>query len=242
MVGSSGAVFNTTNGGNIWSAVSIGTNIDLNEIYFVNGSVGWIVGAGGLILKTEDGGATWIPQVSNIVIDLHSVCFVNDSLSWAAGKNETIVRTSNGGSDWMVQLSGGDQWINRIQFINSDIGWATGTGGIIYKTINGGINTTGLEKLREGSSSTFSLHQNYPNPFNPATNIEFQIPKSEFVVLKIYNILGEEVATLVSDRLSAGSYSYDWDASQSTVMAGGVYLYRLQSGEYVKTRKMLLMR
>jgi hypothetical protein len=59
------------------------------------------------------------------------------------------------------------------------------------------------------------------------------------VTLKIFNILGEEVATLVSDRLSAGSYSYKWDASN---LASGVYLYRLEAGEYVETRKMVLMR
>jgi hypothetical protein len=59
------------------------------------------------------------------------------------------------------------------------------------------------------------------------------------VTLKVFNILGEEVATLVSDRLSAGSYLYEWDASN---LASGVYLYRLQAGDYVETRKMVLMR
>jgi hypothetical protein len=85
----------------------------------------------------------------------------------------------------------------------------------------------------------FALLQNYPNPFNPVTTIEFDLPKSSHVSLKIFNILGEEVATVVSDRLSAGSHSYEWDASN---LASGVYLYRLQAGNYVQTRKMILMR
>jgi hypothetical protein len=85
----------------------------------------------------------------------------------------------------------------------------------------------------------FKLNQNYPNPFNPITTIEFDLPKTGEVSLKIYNILGEEVITLVSERLSAGSYSYEWEASN---LASGVYLYRLQTGDYVETKKMILMR
>jgi hypothetical protein len=84
----------------------------------------------------------------------------------------------------------------------------------------------------------FILAQNYPNPFNPSTTIEFDLPKSSEVTLKVFNILGEEVATLVSDRLSAGSYSYEWNASH---LASGVYLYRLKAGDYIETRKMVLM-
>jgi hypothetical protein len=94
---------------------------------------------------------------------------------------------------------------------------------------------------------SFQLLQNYPNPFNPTTTIEFDLPKTTDVTLKIFNILGEEVTTLVSDKLSTGSYSYEWDASN---LASGVYLYRLQAGDpsrsagqgYVETRKMVLMR
>ncbi|UCF64876.1 MAG: T9SS type A sorting domain-containing protein, partial [bacterium] len=79
---------------------------------------------------------------------------------------------------------------------------------------------------------------NYPNPFNPITTIEFDLPKTSLVTLKVFNILGEEVAILVSDRLSAGSYFYQWNASNS---ASGVYLYRLQAGDYIQSRKMVLM-
>jgi hypothetical protein len=95
--------------------------------------------------------------------------------------------------------------------------------------------------LRDSENKITSciLHQNYPNPFNPSTTIEFDLPKTTEVTLKIFNILGEEVTTLVSDRLSVGSYSYEWDASN---LASGVYLYRLQVGDYVETRKMVLMR
>jgi len=85
----------------------------------------------------------------------------------------------------------------------------------------------------------YILKQNYPNPFNPTTNIEFSIPKSELVTLKVYNILGEEVVTLISEKLNAGKYRYDWDASRQ---ASGVYVYRIQAGDYVKTKKMILIK
>jgi hypothetical protein len=85
----------------------------------------------------------------------------------------------------------------------------------------------------------YALYQNYPNPFNPITTIEFDLPQTSTVTLKIFNILGEEVTTLVSDRLTAGNYNYKWDASN---MASGIYLYRLEAGGYVETRKILLMR
>ena len=87
--------------------------------------------------------------------------------------------------------------------------------------------------------SNYTLKQNYPNPFNPVTNIQFLLPTSEFVTLKIYNLLGQEVATVVYEKLTAGEYRYDWDAGR---LASGVYLYRIQAGDYVKTKKMILIK
>ena len=88
-------------------------------------------------------------------------------------------------------------------------------------------------------SEKYLLSQNYPNPFNPSTQIKFQIPKSGFVTLKIYNLLGEEVATLLSVSLLSGFHSYEFDASE---LASGVYLYRLKAGEFIQTKKMILLR
>jgi len=85
----------------------------------------------------------------------------------------------------------------------------------------------------------FKLFQNYPNPFNPNTTIEFSIPKSEFVTLKIYNTLGQEVAILVSEQLSRGNYKYTWDASE---FASGIYYYKINAGSFVKTKKLLIIK
>ncbi|MEJ2637453.1 MAG: T9SS type A sorting domain-containing protein, partial [Calditrichia bacterium] len=88
-------------------------------------------------------------------------------------------------------------------------------------------------------SRSYALFQNYPNPFNPTTTIELALPHSGFATLKIYNILGEEVATLVSERLTAGKYKYEWDAGG---LASGVYLYRIETGSFIETRKLILLK
>ena len=85
----------------------------------------------------------------------------------------------------------------------------------------------------------FFLSQNYPNPFNPSTTIEFTLPKSEFVELKVYNILGKQVLNLVSKKLNQGSHTYTFDGSK---LASGVYYYQLVAGEYTEVMKMILLR
>ena len=91
----------------------------------------------------------------------------------------------------------------------------------------------------EAIPRAYSLSQNDPNPFNPGTSIEFSLPAAGLVTLRVYNILGEEVATLVAGDHAAGTFSTSWDASGH---ASGVYSYRLTAGEYVQTRKMVLLR
>ena len=85
----------------------------------------------------------------------------------------------------------------------------------------------------------FELQQNYPNPFNPTTTIKFSIPKSGVVTLKVFNLLGQEVATLINEEMNAGSYKVNFDASK---LGSGVYFYKLQTGNHSATRKMLLLK
>ena len=99
------------------------------------------------------------------------------------------------------------------------------------------FNTTSVEE--PAAPISYKLNQNYPNPFNSSTTISFSIPTYEFVTLKVYDVLGREVATLVNENLSAGSYSYNFDASNLT---SGVYLYKLQAGKHSETKKMMLMK
>jgi hypothetical protein len=88
-------------------------------------------------------------------------------------------------------------------------------------------------------TSTFRLEQNYPNPFNPSTSIRYQVPEQIFVTIKVYDILGNEIATLVNEEKPAGSYEVDWDASKLT---SGIYFYSLSSGNFFSTKKMILLK
>ena len=89
------------------------------------------------------------------------------------------------------------------------------------------------------SVQSYLLNQNYPNPFNPSTTIQFSLPAKEFVTLKIYDVLGKEITTLVNEELNAGSYKNDWNASN---LSSGVYFYRLQAGKFSQTRKLTLVK
>ncbi|MCJ7554712.1 MAG: T9SS type A sorting domain-containing protein, partial [Ignavibacteriaceae bacterium] len=86
---------------------------------------------------------------------------------------------------------------------------------------------------------TFALGQNYPNPFNPSTTINFALPQTSNVVLKVYDVLGREVATLLNGEKAAGNYEVNFDASQ---FASGMYIYTLQAGNFSTSKKMMLMK
>ncbi len=98
---------------------------------------------------------------------------------------------------------------------------------------------TDVQKTSNEIPSEFSLEQNYPNPFNPSTNISFSIPKEGFVRLNVYNVLGQQVASLVNENMKAGKYNYAFDASR---LSTGVYFYSLQTTDYSLTKKMLLVK
>lgn len=98
---------------------------------------------------------------------------------------------------------------------------------------------TGIKREPTGVPATFALEQNFPNPFNPSTTLRYSVPKAGIVMLKVYNILGQEVETLVNQQQGAGTYSVTFDASR---LASGVYFYRLSSGSFNSVKKMLLLK
>jgi hypothetical protein len=153
---------------------------------------------------------------------------------------------------WKGRLASGVNHIARsIMFTNEKgdgIPPATGTSVKIVAYISvkpGDIRTITLRlnNVREIGNgivpSVSRLEQNYPNPFNPVTHLQFTIATRRFVRLKIYDILGREVATLVNQLMTPGTYLVEWDASRN---ASGVYFYQLQAGNFVETKKMLLLK
>ena len=97
----------------------------------------------------------------------------------------------------------------------------------------------GVEETASALPTGYQLEQNFPNPFNPTTVVSYQLPVVSDVRLGVYDLLGREVAVLVDGHRTAGTYSVRWDASG---FASGVYFYRLNAGQYVESRKMVLMK
>jgi len=110
---------------------------------------------------------------------------------------------------------------------------------VIYTAwINSGVTNVISEKDSDLLSGYF-LAQNYPNPFNPSTNIQYRVSGNSQVILKVYDILGNEVRTLVNEYRSAGIYEVEFDAS---LLPSGIYFYSLQAGNFLETKKMILIK
>jgi hypothetical protein len=106
----------------------------------------------------------------------------------------------------------------------------------IMETFTG---TLDVDKNSDGSIDEYWLAQNYPNPFNPTTSIEYRVGSMEYVTLKVYDLLGREVATLVNEEKTAGSYEIEFDASN---LSSGIYFYKLQASNFSETKKMILIK
>jgi hypothetical protein len=103
-----------------------------------------------------------------------------------------------------------------------------------------GATSVEPEDITETLPTDFNLHQNFPNPFNPSTTIRFDVPQSSLVSLKVYNLLGEVVATIVDgENLSQGSYQVTWDSQN---LASGIYLYQLETKDVTVSKKMILLK
>jgi flagellar hook assembly protein FlgD len=107
-----------------------------------------------------------------------------------------------------------------------------------------GTVTVKIDEDNNGIPSTYSLNQNYPNPFNPTTNIQYGIAKEGLVTLTIYNIMGQEVKTLVNTNQNGGTYKVAWNGldNHNRMVPNGVYIYRIISDNFVKSKKMIFLK
>lgn len=143
---------------------------------------------------------------------------------------------TNGGKNDNEAPIGGDKTLKLHKLIHTAT--VLDTFGIVHTTVL--PDPTKVEKTDE-LPTAFSLSQNYPNPFNPETIISWQLATSSFVILKVYDVLGNEVATLVNEEQSAGSYRIEFSSKNSEI-SSGVYFYQLRAGDFVQTKKMILMK
>ena len=210
----------------------------LHGVSFTDANNGTAVGSGGAIFRTTDGGDNWVGQTSGTIYDLYGVSFTDANNGTAVGENGTILRTTNGGDNWVSQTSGTTQYICGVSFIDSLNGTVVGDHGTILRTTNGGV-TFFEEKEIEGIPTAYYLSNNYPNPFNPSTKIKYSVPQLSRVIIKVFDILGNEIETLVNVEKQPGTYEINWYA---TNLPSGVYFYQLRAGNFVQTKKMVLMK
>ncbi|MBN1347888.1 T9SS type A sorting domain-containing protein [candidate division KSB1 bacterium] len=198
------------------------------------------------VARTDDGGNTWTTVSAPANVTPASIAYVPGTGTYIVvspagdGEKPGCALTSDNGATWQ-EIETSTEY-NAVAFVSGDAGWAGGitnkSHGGMYKWM-GTMPTAVARSPAANMPQQFSLSQNYPNPFNPNTTIEFSLAKSAFVALKIYNIAGEEIAALVSERLAAGKYQYDWDAGTHV---SGIYFYKIEADNTSLIRKCLLVK
>ena len=253
-VGNGGKILVSTDLGNNWSVTNSNTTKSLYAIKNVGGNL-YVAGETGLIIFSDDSASSWQTQERVTTANLFGISFTSlNKLYIAGGTNNmllntnVILNTTNAGVNWYKQSLSPNFVLRDISFINEFVGFAVGDSGLVLKTTNGGVtfigNVNGVIQ-----SNGYLLSQNYPNPFNPSTKIKYAISSPQYATLKVYDVLGNEVATLVDEYKPAGSYEVEFNASSGIGnlasgigYASGVYFYQLKAGEFVETKKMMLLR
>jgi photosystem II stability/assembly factor-like uncharacterized protein len=192
------------------------------------------------VYRSSDGGSSWVQQLSKPYASEGAVMIASDGKVFAgyygdSGDNGVSI-SSDEGETWAVQNSGFTSTYVRSLVQNSDGFVFAGTPHGVFRSH---VPVTEVSIGGEVSPLSFHLFQNYPNPFNPTTSISFDVPATGFVELRIFNLLGQEVASVVNGKLDAGTHTVSFDAGN---LASGVYLYRLQAGNYIESKKMVVLK
>ena len=238
--GTDNGVYLSSDNGSNWTEVNSGlTESDVYSLKFSNSNL--YAGTPNGLFYSSDNGSNWtnmnsstLDNISIRSIAIHQVNIIVGSDGWG------VYVSTNNGSTWEENDAGLPNSFATIYALT------TSSTKIYAGTQNGGAwerpltdYVTDVEKTSDILPQKFNLAQNYPNPFNPSTKIGYSIPEASFVQLKIYDILGNEVASLVNQEQTAGVYRADFKAND---LASGFYIAQLIAGNYVQTIKMSLMK
>ncbi len=199
--------------------------------------LGFAGGSTGL-LYTSNGGNIWsdlpgIPGSGSI----NGISFGDMIGELFISRGSSIYRTTSAGVNWEVSHTATGTY-NHLQGARTQ-----GNHNIWAIRSNGGISKytypIGIKPISSEVPNLYMLYQNYPNPFNPSTKIRFGIPKTSFTEIKIYDNLGREIYTLVSQVITTGKYEVEWNAEN---YPSGVYYYKVTSGNYTDSKKMVLVK
>lgn len=246
---SKGRVYRSTNRGQSWtvSQTPLGQNATIHSLAFRDGKNGLAVSAHdgnnfrNQMAKTNDGGVTWTTITAPAIPTASSLAYVPETANsyvLTGGSNlPGSSYTKDGGATWTNVDN--IRYYRAVAFVAPDVGWAggytTATHGGMYKWR--GTALAVVERKDEKIPQRFELSQNYPNPFNPSTIIGYHLPSTSLVTLKVYDLLGHEIATLVHEQQVAGKHEVNFNASH---LPDGLYFYRLEAMGFTTTKKMLL--
>ncbi len=187
--------------------------------------------------RLQAGSATAVPfaythgawQTVKLLVNLNvdsAKFLINGSMvyqwRWTAGANGTAVPKKLAGSDFFGATATDEMYMDNFSY-NPNASWIV----------------TGINEIGNAVPTEYTVSQNYPNPFNPVTKINFALPKSGLVTMKVYDILGKEVATLVNEVKNAGSYSVDFDGAN---LSSGMYFYKISVNGFSEVKKMMLLK
>ena len=231
----------TSNMGTNWSVQTIPLS-EIAATWFNSATVGIAGGSSTSagLLKTTNSGTNWTTLTQSFVGTSSIAGITGTGTSWWVALQAATVHTStNDGATWTLAYTapttGGVFYHLTASRTGNTIWGVRSLGGISRY----GEQISGITPIGTVTPTSYSLSQNYPNPFNPTTKINFSIPKSGMVSLKVYDILGKEVSTLVNQNISAGNYTYEFDASR---LSSGIYFYRLNVNGFSEVKKMSLIK
>lgn len=235
--GTSSGIFKTTNNGINW--ISVNNSYDVSVMIFFNKAlyVGTIDNG---IYKSTNNGINWVSVNSGLSnLQIRNFAYNNSSLFVATAGGVSL--SNNNGLNWQPINSGLTDLNIRTLFTTDSLIFAGTINGYVWKRLLSEV--VNISNINNIVINKYSLSQNYPNPFNPTTKIRFDVPKSSFVNMVVYDVLGKEVAVLVNEELKAGEYSVDWSAlGGAGNYTSGVYFYKFQAGEFVETKRMVLLK
>ncbi|GEM_PF-3035769 len=245
----SSKVYRSTDGGLTWSSATT-AGVNSYAVWFNDTQNGVAAFTDGTSARSSDGGATWTSVPLPGTGTCYGVAGVGGSDFWVS-KGANVYKSTDWGTTWTSNYTSTiGSSLRHLNFVRSGgypVGWVvSSTGGIArYAT-----TTVGVEDDITVLPQEFTLMQNYPNPFNPTTNIRYSLPRASFVTVGVYNILGQEVATVKNEIQNVGTHEVIWYGKNNAgqTVASGVYFYRLRakpldgSNTFDSFRKMVLLK
>jgi len=233
-------VYRSTNNGTSWTAVNNGLpNLSLYTLLASEGNLyaGLEYTGVGSFYRSSNSGMNWISINSGIPESRGHSLFSYGSNIIAGTYDSDIFISANQGTDW-TSISEGFSNASALTFFiyNNNLFAGTYGDGVWRRPLSEIIS---VQNISTENPDQFDLKQNYPNPFNPVTYIEFSIPKQYNVKITVYDSQGKEVADLLNERLSAGSFRVDFDG---TGFSSGIYFYKMETEDFVQTKSMVLLK